>query len=190
MTKTWIWSPGVSDEAVQPTGVLMGDTGEVLTMTPTEPASKVAPPPVALCPVGQETFAVWVPIALWAVTFVAPGAPAGPAGPAGPRSPVAPRAPAAPAGPAGPRSPRGPRGSCPALKSLLSNERGFTLGDVTAFALSCAVPTLLRGMRSWAYAPPPSASSSAMNATTIAGDGRCDVMCRMMTSFGGVAGAR
>lgn len=128
-------------------------------MTPVEPASKVAPPPVALCPVGQETSAFWVPVAVWAVTFVAPGVPAGPAGPVAPVGPVAPRAPA---------GPRGPAGSDPRLKSLATSDRAFTLDDVTAFRLSCALPTLLRGMPSWAYAPPPSASRSAMKATTIA----------------------
>jgi ABC-type transport system involved in multi-copper enzyme maturation permease subunit len=43
---------------------------------------------------------------------------------------------------------------------------------VTALFLSFLVPTLLFGMFIWAYAPLPSASSSAMKATTMDGDGR------------------
>src|SRR5581483_9379795 len=100
----------------------------------------------------------------------APGAPAGPVGP---------RAPAAPAGPGGPM---GPRGIWPRAKSTLNSEWFFTLLEVTAlFAifelvtapfLSWAVPMLLLASVTAAALVPPSATSRAMQAITVAGDSR------------------
>jgi hypothetical protein len=59
------------------------------------------------------------------------------------------------------------------LKSTPSSERFFTFAEVTALAFSCGVPTLSSG--TWLIAAtlvPPSAASSATDATIIAGDGR------------------
>jgi hypothetical protein len=53
------------------------------------------------------------------------------------------------------------------------------LEEVTAFLLSWALPTLLRGSAWMAYDVPPSATSSARNATAIGGEGRSDMMRRM-----------
>src|SRR5919201_4565389 len=96
-------------------------------------------------------------------------APADPAGPVGPLAPVAPFGPEAPVGPAGPA---GPLGTWPFLKSIRSSEWFLTLLLVTALFLSCAVPTLFLGSAVAAQLTPPSASSRATHATTIAGDGR------------------
>jgi hypothetical protein len=62
------------------------------------------------------------------------------------------------------------------------SEPFLTLADVTAFFLSCLVPTLLFlscfvptlcfGRETAAYAPPPRATKRATTATIIAGDGR------------------
>src|SRR5919198_5503772 len=95
--------------------------------------------------------------------------PAAPAGPVGPLAPVAPFGPVEPAGPAGPA---GPLGTWPFLKSARSSEWFLTLLLVTALFLSCAVPTLFLGRAVAAQLTPPSASSRATHAMTIAGDGR------------------
>ena len=51
--------------------------------------------------------------------------------------------------------------------------RFFTFAEMTAFAFSCGVPTLNSGtLPTAAMLVPPSATSSAIEATTIAGDGR------------------
>jgi hypothetical protein len=44
--------------------------------------------------------------------------------------------------------------------------------DTTAFALSCAVPTLFTGRTPAAYAVPPNATSNATEAITVPGVGR------------------
>src|SRR5215831_8116542 len=105
-------------------------------------------------------------------------APAGPAGPPGP------------AGPAGPCGPTGPAGSWPGAKSERRSERFATLAEftalfrsfafVTALGLSWSVPTLFRGSALIAATlVPVSATRSAMQATTIAGEGRQRKMLRM-----------
>ena len=83
------------------------------------------PPPSTRLPAGQSACAVPV-VPESAVTISYPETPDVPAGPG---------APAGPAGPAGPCAPRGPLMERPAA----------SLAFVTAWALSCAVPTLLRG---------------------------------------------
>ena len=85
--------------------------------------------------------------------------------------------------PAGPCGPTGPAGSWPGAKSDRSSERFATFeeltallrifGFVTAPLTSCGVLTVLRP--SWVTAAtlvPPSATRSARQATTMAGDGR------------------
>jgi hypothetical protein len=64
------------------------------------------------------------------------------------------------------------------VKELLATFAPLTalaliFGPVTAFFLSCLAPTLFRGS-AWIAATlvPPSANASAMQATTIAGEGR------------------
>jgi hypothetical protein len=47
----------------------------------------------------------------------------------------------------------------------------LTLLETTAFAFSCAVPTLFAGSTPAAYAVPPSATSSATVAMTVPGEG-------------------
>ena len=107
-------------------------------------------------------------------SVIAPITPAGPAGPA---------APAAPAGPAGPCGPTGPAGSWPGAKSERSSDRAATFVEFTALFLilgldtapsfSCGVPTLFLASCVAAAMPvPPSATSNARHATTIAGEGR------------------
>jgi hypothetical protein len=82
-----------------------------------------------------------------------------------------------PCGSAGPAGPAGPRDSSPGLKSIARNEPSRTLAEVTAsslifargtaFDLSSRAPTLFLGIDS-AYAPSPSATNSASNATVLA----------------------
>src|SRR5436305_15197961 len=86
-----------------------------------------------------------VPSGLMTAHRLEPDAPAGPVGP---------RAPAEPGGPGGPTDPLGPAGSWPGAKSTLSSEEFLTLDDVTAFAWSCAFPTLFRGRRTAAWPVP------------------------------------
>jgi hypothetical protein len=101
-----------------------------------------------------------------------------PGGPAGPAAPVA---------PAGPCGPVGPAGSWPGAKSARTSDRFATFADVTTLFLSFAfvtapfrswaVPTLFLG--SWLTAAtlvPPSATPSAMQARTNAGEGRFSVL--------------
>jgi hypothetical protein len=60
------------------------------------------------------------------------------------------------------------------LKSTASSERFFTFAEMTALLFSWGVPTLNSGtLPTAAMLVPPSATSSAIEATTIAGDGRC-----------------
>src|SRR5205807_9461134 len=116
-------------------------------------------------------FLFWAPVAR--PPRPPPGAPPPPAPPAGP---------AAPAGPAGPCGPGGPVGTWPDLKSVRSSEPFLTFDEVTALvarsefptapALICALPTLFAGSFDAAYPVPPSATSSATDATAIQGDGR------------------
>src|SRR3954447_9747722 len=91
-------------------------------------------------------------------------------------------APCDPFGPSGPCGPRGPWGpwspgeSCPDWKLAADSEPAFTFDAetapglifeaVTAFFLSCLAPTLFIGIVS-AYAPPLSATTSAIIATTL-----------------------
>src|SRR5204863_4886509 len=89
-----------------------------------------------------------------------------------PAGPVAPAGPVGPAGPAGPCGPGGPAGIWPARKSARSSEPFFTLIEVTLLLWSCAFPTLFLGSALTAAIPVPlSATSRAMQATIIAGDG-------------------
>ena len=80
--------------------------------------------------------------------------------------------PAGPAAPARPCAPGGPAGIWPGLKADPSNECGFTFAATTAPFRSCAVPTLFAGRMTAAYPVPPSATTSATQATTSAADGR------------------
>src|SRR4051794_41673756 len=91
-----------------------------------------------------------------------------------PLSPFGPAGPAGPGGRRGPAAPAGPAGIWPDLKSARSREPFATLDEFTAFALSCAVPTLFLGRTAVTAATlvPASAMPSARHATTIAGDGR------------------
>ena len=54
-----------------------------------------------------------------------------------------------------------PSASWPDLKSAATRERFLTFAAVTALRFSCCGPTLLRGTLT-AYAPPPSATKTAM----------------------------
>ena len=85
--------------------------------------------------------------------------------------------------PGGPCGPVGPAGSWPGAKSDRSSDLFATFaelialflifGFVTALFLSCGVPTLfLASCVAAAMLVPPSATSSARQATTIAGEGR------------------
>src|SRR6476619_149743 len=107
-------------------------------------------------------------------SVTAPITPAGPAAPAGPAGPTA---------PADPCGPTGPAGSWPGAKSERSSDRAATFAEFTALFLifgldtaasfSCSVPTLFRPSCVTAAMPvPPSATSNARHATTIAGEGR------------------
>jgi hypothetical protein len=59
------------------------------------------------------------------------------------------------------------------LKSTARSERFLTLVEITAFFLSCFVPTLFLGNAlTAATLVPPSAMPRAMHAMTMAGDGR------------------
>src|SRR6266487_2715356 len=90
------------------------------------------------------------------------------AGPGSPLSPLGPGAPGAPGAPCG------PVGTWPTLKSFFSSEKSLTFTEVTASFFNWAVPTLLLGITSETAATlvPASETSSAKQATTIAGDGR------------------
>jgi hypothetical protein len=60
------------------------------------------------------------------------------------------------------------------LKSTASSDRFFTFAEMTALLFSWGVPTLSSGTLTTAAIPVPlSATSSAIEATTIAGAGRC-----------------
>src|SRR5919201_5676104 len=108
---------------------------------------------------------------------------------AGRAGPLAPAAPFGREGRVGPAGPAGPLGTWPFLKSIRSSEWFLTLLLVTALFLSCAVPTLFRGRAVAAQLAPPSASSRATHATTIAGDGRWRrrraIMSKTPLSFSG-----
>ncbi len=86
---------------------------------------------------------------------------------------MAPAGPADPAGPGGPCTPLGPLGIWPDLKSRANSDPFLTLAETTALFLSWSVPMLLRGTATATAAMlvPPSATSSAIEATTIDGDG-------------------
>src|SRR5438270_12566696 len=120
--------------------------------------------PVCVCvALRAPLFRATVPPALIAAQRLEPPDPAGPVGP------FAPWAPGAPGGPGGPTL---PRGSWLAAKSTFSSAWSFTFDDVTAFAWSCLLPTLFAGRLEAAYPVPASATRSAIDAMTVAGDGR------------------
>ena len=75
-----------------------------------------------------------------------------------------------PLGEPGPVGPAGPAGSWFNAKSIARNDRFATFPELTAFALSWTVPTLFAGSRVAATPTPPSATSSAVHATTMLGD--------------------
>jgi hypothetical protein len=63
-------------------------------------------------------------------------------------------------------------------KSIARSDLFATLAELTEFAFSWIAPTLLAGSLTAATPTPPSATSSAMHATTMLGD-RCLQSLRM-----------
>lgn len=138
----------------------------------------MSPPPTTFFPEGHETEALLFDevFGLDAVTLTSP------------LRPVAPCAPLPPFGPAG---------SWPLLKSVASKEPSRTCAPltafgeifraVTAFRLSCSVPTLLRGKTAFQAASP--AGVAPPTATTSAIHHRLGLILRVLAPFGWRASA-
>src|SRR5581483_4168485 len=166
----------------------LGPCGPAAPVAPVSPRGPCAPvaPVSPLAPVAPVAPAV-------PVSPFGPCEPVAPVAPLGPCAPVAPVAPASPFGPAAPLSPFGPcltlSTEAGYLASLLSG-RSFPAAGL-ADAWNPSTRSLLVTIVPAANAPPQSASSKAVEATTSAGDGRKNLSKpRMESSSAGAAPRR